>query len=138
MESQKRLAAFNGTIQQAGFEAERRGFLRNIESGYATGGGTAALSEGYQSLLDELQPIRDSVTNDIAIALRGAVASLTWLVQGIKTLNDWNLIIPVLPKLLQKLIDNTSKDEDKASTNFDEWMNFQRGRLIAGNGVAKK
>lgn len=137
LKSQFQIAAFNGTIQTAMMEAERREFLRNIEAGRATGGGTEALSESYQSLLDELQPIKNAVTNDITIMLAAMLEYMTMLVQGAKVLDDIGLLRSPLAKVLQYAIDWFGKDE-KSDTNFDDWMNYWRGKPIAPQGPPRR
>lgn len=138
LKSQFQIAAFNGTIQKAMMETERREFLRNIESGKATGGGTLGLSQSYQDLQDELRPIKDSVTNDIAITLRVGVELLRQQVSWLKFLNDIGLLFGEVPKLLQKIVNAVSKEEEDASTSFDEWMKYWKGKPINPQGPPKK
>jgi len=62
-ESQKRLMQFNGDIAAAMVESERRGIVRNIGAGKATAGSTRFLTQGLDDLKDEIQPIKNIITN---------------------------------------------------------------------------
>ena len=61
--SQQHLARFNGKLAGAFSEAERRDMVRDVESGRNTSGTTDKLSDALSDLQDEMQPMRDVVTN---------------------------------------------------------------------------
>lgn len=62
-ESQRNLMAFNGQIAKSFIERERRGMLRNFQSGARTAGTTEKLGDSLEDLKDTLQPYRDLLTN---------------------------------------------------------------------------
>lgn len=77
VESKRHLMQFNGTLAQSFLEAERRGLIRNIESGERTSGATAGLSDALQDLADAVQPIKDAVTIVVARGVEALVRSVT-------------------------------------------------------------
>lgn len=88
VESKKHLMQFNGTLAQAFLEAERRGLIRNIESGQRTSGATAGLSDALQDLQDTVQPIKDTVTIVMSRGLEVLVRSVTEGVTILKTVYE--------------------------------------------------
>ena len=88
VESKKHLMQFNGTLAMAFLEAERRGLIRNIQSGQRTSGATAGLSDALQDLQDTVQPIKDTVTIVMSRGLEVLVRSFTEGVTILKTLYE--------------------------------------------------
>lgn len=76
VESKRNIAQFSGTLSMAFAEANRRGIMRNIESGQRTGGSIAELSRSLQDIYDEVQPIRDEVTIVLSEASRVMINGL--------------------------------------------------------------
>lgn len=86
VESKRHLMQFNGTLAQSFLEAERRGLIRNIESGERTSGATAGLSDALQDLADAVQPIKDAVTVVVARGVEVLVRSVTTGLNILETL----------------------------------------------------
>lgn len=69
VESRRSIMRWNGTLIHAFHDAERRGIIRNIESGQRTAPQTARLSDALEDIKDYLQPAKDAVTNTITQSL---------------------------------------------------------------------
>lgn len=81
VDSKKELAQFNGAYAMIFAEEERRGILRNVESGQRTGGAMTGLSESLQELYDLVQPMKDTVTVVLATGLELLVRGTTQIVK---------------------------------------------------------
>jgi hypothetical protein len=140
LQSQYQLSAFNGTIQKSAMEAERREFLRNIETGRETGGSTQMLTESFQKLADTLRPFKSETTNELSIGLAGVMELLNISLKIYRWLDTISQVaVPTgqAKKLVQLLINWLSK-EDESDTNFDDWMNYWRGKPIAPQGPPRR
>lgn len=75
VDSRESMAKWSGTIQTAMRMAERRQYMREIESGRETGGHATALSMQLQDIYDEVRPIKDAAYNLTAtiLIIAGAV-----------------------------------------------------------------
>jgi hypothetical protein len=132
LKSQQGIAQWNGMLVAYFGEAERRGILRDIKSGEATGASTAAVGNQYQLLLDELRPIRNSITNLLLEGLGPLIESLralTWLFKATPQ--------GALLKLLGEIAQNTKKEGIQKTTVFDALMDGMR-KPIPPNSVPKR
>jgi len=120
VESKKHLMQFNGTLAAAFLEAERRGLIRNIQSGERTSGATAGLSDALQDLQDTVQPIKDTVTivmaRGVESLVRGVDEAVKVLKQGFDLWKklDWRI------EFLQRFVDRMGQGQQ----NDTGLMNF--------------
>lgn len=77
LDSQKSISRFNGTLTATFAEENRRGISRAIDSGERTAGTTSELSGSMQRLFDQLQPMKDAMTNTVGSALTIGVKTLS-------------------------------------------------------------
>ncbi len=112
VEGKRGLMAFNGAIAGVILRAEQRQIERKIESGTRTSGTTRFLSDGLESLKDEIQPFRDFVSNAIAIPLGVIIRGISL---GVKMLSYLPPIWVVL-KAQELITSNGQKD-----TAFQKW-----------------
>lgn len=114
VESKRHLMAFNGTLAQSFLEAERRGLIRNIESGQRTSGATAGLSDALQDLQDTLQPVKDVVTTVMA---RGVEALVREVTAGFQLLRGIYEAVKTLPgigdslKAAEKMLEEAGRGD---------------------------
>jgi len=102
VEGQRGLSRYNGVLAKTFAEQERRTIVRGIQSGGVTGGATADLSSSMQDLLDEIQPMRDTVTVGLARGLDVAVKALTRSVQILEGLWEIGKHVPVISAAITK------------------------------------
>lgn len=86
IESRRAIAAWNGQIAGAMLEQERRQIVRGIGSGQRTAFSTRALVDAMDDLLDEVQPLKDVVTNSLNLIVVLLTRGLTTLIQIAKIL----------------------------------------------------
>jgi len=99
------LTAFNGTLAFSHLEFERRGMVRNIESGQRIGGKSAGMHEALSDLLDEMQPLRDAVTNVTNVVLTKILELMTGVVEtGTKMLSYADEAAAIVPGGLPRMV----------------------------------
>ena len=135
-ESQRNLTAFSGTIAAAFAESERRGIIRKMQSGAATGSSTQFMVTAFDDLKDSLRPIRDVLT-DIYNVLAGSIAyGLTFGVGVLKGAASANTTLNAIWDLLNWFRDNNN--EPTPFINFMEDVNAGAGKKKQNRGVPKR
>lgn len=94
IDSQKAIAKWSPALSRVFAEEERRGIIRGARSGQVTGGATSDLSDSMQDLLDQLQPIKDTVTVGLA---RGLTVGVNLLTEAVKYLQGIFEYVKTLP-----------------------------------------
>jgi hypothetical protein len=90
IDSQKIMARYNPVLARMVAEEERRGIIRGVRSGQTTGGATSDLSDAMQDLLDQVQPMKDTVT---VVLARGLTTGVQLLGEGVKLLGAiWEVL----------------------------------------------
>lgn len=103
VESKRHLMAFNGTLAMAFLEAERRGLIRNIESGQRTSGATAGLSDALQDLQDTMQPMKDTVTIVLARGVEELVRGINLIAVTSQKIYDAIKLVPFIGKKIEEI-----------------------------------
>ena len=121
--STEHLTAFNGTLAVSHLEFERRGMVRSIESGKRIGASSQDMHESLSDLLDELQPIRDAVTNVTNVVLARILDAIKVVVDLGGNLISWADAIanqipfgigPAIAAILRKMQEGEETTESTA------------------------
>lgn len=124
VESKRSISLYNATLAQAFAEADHRGLLRQMESGQRTGSSISGLSDAFQDLLDEVQPIRDVVTTVMARGLETLIRILTQVVNLVGAIAKVSPVWPLIYKQLEKM---NEKDPTTETMPFAEFMRQVNG-----------
>jgi hypothetical protein len=99
VDSKRNLMAFNGAIAGSILEVERRDMMRKMDEGKRVSSTTGFMSEGVSGFKDEIQPLKDVVSNGFNL-LAGSIMRVASFAAKIA---KWHPIIAAILKIQEEL-----------------------------------